>query len=458
MDPPTRHKLETLFNTWMSGLGQGPIFPRDQLATIERALARSRPVGGVHVNPQYMPPQPAYGYPPQQADDKTSLLHDIQTLLVQKNSRLLMRPDDQVNQSQITALNQVSFGCARDQVDKKLRSLIQSTHLNPEQIASTRQQLNSLFEEDELIAPVVQSPYRHTPPPPAALPNLGNGAASAPAGSDLISSLVMAGLLKADSTPATDHSLMMAPKSSSHVSAAIAERDSIRLTNADIQHKRPNVVHLLYGALPLQCMQCGLRFPETDSGKKENQTHLDWHFRQNRRVREGLNRGQSRSWFLAEEDWISFKDTPYEDQPEQERAGSQEPGVKANGSAPAPTNGPSRAELEAKYVVAPTDPEIARQPCPICREMFVSVWNEDDEEWIWKNAVNINGKIYHATCHEDARRSALKDPQRRRSQSRSVTPETSSAKKRKVEEVLPKVEEENDLEEERSAKRVASED
>lgn len=33
--------------------------------------------------------------------------------------------------------------------------------------------------------------------------------------------------------------------------------------------------------------------------------HLDSHFRQNRRMKERVKRGLSRSWFVTEEEWIS---------------------------------------------------------------------------------------------------------------------------------------------------------
>jgi hypothetical protein len=62
--------------------------------------------------------------------------------------------------------------------------------------------------------------------------------------------------------------------------------------------KRPNIVHLLYDRLPVQCKQCGVRFTDDTLGKREMEDHLDMHFRQNRKANQNIGRGHSRSWFV----------------------------------------------------------------------------------------------------------------------------------------------------------------
>lgn len=62
--------------------------------------------------------------------------------------------------------------------------------------------------------------------------------------------------------------------------------------------KRPNIDHLLYDRLPVQCKQCGVRFTDDTLGKKEMEDHLDMHFRQNRKASQNIGRGHSRSWFV----------------------------------------------------------------------------------------------------------------------------------------------------------------
>lgn len=45
------------------------------------------------------------------------------------------------------------------------------------------------------------------------------------------------------------------------------------------------------------------------------------------------------------------------------------------------------------------------QVCPICHEAFEQFWEEDHEEWHFKDAVRINEIVYHVTCYEDAKES-----------------------------------------------------
>nr|CAG8537884.1 393_t:CDS:2 [Entrophospora candida] len=101
--------------------------------------------------------------------------------------------------------------------------------------------------------------------------------------------------------------------------------EKIQLTSHDIQCKRVGVVAILYDALPSQCKQCGIRYAK-DS--KKIGIHLDWHFRQNRKMKEKAKKAQKK---------------------------------------------------------------------------FQVFWNDNEEEWMFRNAVEINdGIICHATCHADA--------------------------------------------------------
>lgn len=45
--------------------------------------------------------------------------------------------------------------------------------------------------------------------------------------------------------------------------------------------------------LPERCRTCGIRMPE---GEEKMQAHMDWHFRRNRKDREGQGRGAHRKW------------------------------------------------------------------------------------------------------------------------------------------------------------------
>ena len=51
------------------------------------------------------------------------------------------------------------------------------------------------------------------------------------------------------------------------------------------------------------------------------------------------------------------------------------------------------AELHARFVVVPAGDEAKHITCPICKEVFKSEFNEDDEEWIWRNAIKVDDKV-----------------------------------------------------------------
>jgi len=56
------------------------------------------------------------------------------------------------------------------------------------------------------------------------------------------------------------------------------------------------------------------------------------------------------------------------------------------------------------FVIAPIDdPEAATKPCPICKELFKAEMSQDEDDFIWKNAVNIKGVYYHGSCHYSAK-------------------------------------------------------
>ena len=45
------------------------------------------------------------------------------------------------------------------------------------------------------------------------------------------------------------------------------------------------------------------------------------------------------------------------------------------------------AELKAMFVIVPPGDEAKAISCPICKEPLKSEFLEDDEEWVWRNAI-----------------------------------------------------------------------
>jgi hypothetical protein len=51
------------------------------------------------------------------------------------------------------------------------------------------------------------------------------------------------------------------------------------------------------------------------------------------------------------------------------------------------------AELHAFYVVVPPGDEAKPISCPICKELLKSEFLEDDEDWVWKNAIKKDDQV-----------------------------------------------------------------
>lgn len=148
--------------------------------------------------------------------------------------------------------------------------------------------------------------------------------------------------------------------------------------------------------------------------------HLDSHFRQNRRMKERVKRGLSRSWFVTEDEWISGAggelashqgkppfsfftclEMPYQTHINvyvaptfltDSTSGSGSAHQHGNvGGSPSAQAGSETIGPDSQMVVMPD--ENNRKPCPICGERFVDFWNDDEEEWMYKNAVLVDNTV-----------------------------------------------------------------
>ena len=51
------------------------------------------------------------------------------------------------------------------------------------------------------------------------------------------------------------------------------------------------------------------------------------------------------------------------------------------------------AELRAMFVVVPPGDEAKAISCPICKEPLKSEFLEDDEDWVWRNAIKKDDRV-----------------------------------------------------------------
>ncbi|KAF9989562.1 hypothetical protein BGZ75_005878 [Mortierella antarctica] len=200
----------------------------------------------------------------------------------------------------------------------------------------------------------------------------------------------------------------------SELDQSVMSLGRIELISQDIQRRRPAAIQVMYGVPPLQCNQCGYRCPKAADAQKKMDAHLDWHFRQNRRLKDKAKKSHSRSWLVGEEDWIHSR--------EGDLGHNQQPVFFDFASG---VNKTSKDEMALQEEIAALKEQISSESsliqnlavpeseaaiviakgCSICKEKFIKVWNEAEEEWSYKNATVIDKMIYHATCHADLVRS-----------------------------------------------------
>ncbi|RVX66780.1 hypothetical protein B0A52_08973 [Exophiala mesophila] len=259
--------------------------------------------------------------------------------------------------------------------------------------------LNSIFNTTNLAELLRVTQQSQSQQPTAPLPGLGSQVQSgvntpvtngygntapptAPLESSFFAQLRASGLLSSVATPV--------PGTTSQGSTSEA-----RFTSAWVRMSRPHLVHSFLHARPNQCSTCGRRFSSDDIGRDKKAAHLDWHFKTKERMLEAEKRGQNRSWYVDERDWISSKE--YEDD-----------GGEANG---APSNGAPIVK-KVDFVRAPTDPVLRSLPCPIDQEPFKSEWSEEVQDFIWKDAIFVGGRYYHASCYAEVSKGRERDRDR----------------------------------------------
>ncbi|BGP49301.1 mRNA 3' end processing factor [Rhodotorula kratochvilovae] len=444
-DPSTRTKLEELLGTWKTGGPDGgELFrtadePREGGRVqrgIESALfgARGRGdgIGGRAVKDAEM-----YNAGVQQlphtatSTERSGVLYDVRRLLALRTETATSDPADANNQSQIGAL-------------KKLESLILNTQLTTGQVNQIRAQLKALTPAPA-PPPPAPAPVPAPAPLPAALatpaftpaasltPQLAPAAPVAPAAAapnplmggidlSLLSQLSASGALanlfapalaaevKPEIKPDVGTGEGDASASAKDEMALAWEEEILRLnvglSNAEVAAPRPHAPTHLYLPLSLSCAQCALRLFPTAVGKKKMDAHLDWHFKHKRRIREAQGRTAGRGWFTEEEAWYSSDETTGEVAPSAgfTTSSASDPSAPSS-TAAAKAAAVDRAALRALKVPVPAGEggaALGERPCPVCQDKLKSEWSDDEEEWVWWNAVVVDGVLYHATCHAEA--------------------------------------------------------
>jgi len=220
----------------------------------------------------------------------------------------------------------------------------------------------------------------------------------------------------------------------------------IRITQDDIKRKSKRLVDIILNPHSNVCKQCGSRFPhhppKSSVYYKTPQAafpaHMDFHFRRNRKLKESDKRLSFRHMYPSLQDWIANTVTEVETGPTffdshlSSDANNSHTSVASGGGVGGKNNdkrkssekasrpssgghhhrhhrhhrvhhvGGSEDEAESynddqlNMVIAPEGS--ANLKCGICEEGFEVIWEEDEEEWMMKNAM-MDGQIYyHKSC------------------------------------------------------------
>ncbi|KAL8801173.1 MAG: hypothetical protein Q9200_007025 [Gallowayella weberi] len=178
-------------------------------------------------------------------------------------------------------------------------------------------------------------------------------------------------------------------------------RNDVELTNASLKIPRLDLIRAkLFDARPNQCSTCAQRFSSTEEGKKEKARHLDLHFRYNRRPDKSSKVIYNRSWYVDEMEWIKSRDNLDEELEDGKSA-------QAKAAAEAAKNDPRN-----KTVPAPSDPSLRNVPCPICQDKFEPSWDVARQDFVWRDAIEIGSRVYHASCHAEIKKEGANTPMR----------------------------------------------
>lgn len=167
-------------------------------------------------------------------------------------------------------------------------------------------------------------------------------------------------------------------------------------TSSSFKTPKPELLRYFFDMRPNRCNTCGRRFTSDEFGRAKKARHLDWHFKTRTRLVETERRGAQRSWYVDEREWIKSREFEDDEGPAEENG---------DGSRLSPSAGGAnvKAKKEA-FVRVPNNAKLRSEPCPICQEKFESTWSEELQDFIWRDAIEVGNRVYHASCFHEATR------------------------------------------------------
>ncbi|CAO3649943.1 unnamed protein product [Mucor hiemalis] len=397
-DNTVRKSFERLLQTWKNGMpGGNPVFPRHIIESIERSIIYIREKSlnnsltyqnnvnnnkAIHVNPNFVNKEPRINTrdprnrSPQVNAAKTtvsstSLLSQLQSMLPATQTTHISN-NDPVSQivSQIKAILPTLPPAQASSIEQYLSQIaspsLSASTLPPSTLSYPSNNIIQQQQQQQPSPPPPSLPQQsHSSPVLSSVPNISAKVDTA----DLLKSLTSLGYLS-PSPPITKPTQETSKNETNTTSPG--KFGLFLLDSKDLQVVRPGAIELLYSDEPLQCKQCGFRYPKTEKGQAKMDAHLDSHFRQNRKMKERVKRGLSRSWFVTVDEWISGEGGELMSQ--QAPAFLHDSVGQANSKSTDKSNQIITEEAidPDSFTVIMPNPGM-RKPCPVCGEKFIEI-------------------------------------------------------------------------------------
>lgn len=414
----TRARLVKMYDLWKIFRVKGtnlPLFPSEQMEKIDTFLTQA----GFRraETPKYSSQQ---------------LISDIDTLLPIMQKRLEQNLSDTALSGRCTALTE-------------LRLLLQSLELKQNELAGILEKLTAMKHQELAAVPSTPITPATTPAPTPRASGAFTASLTAatpevkppPRALGLFDDLIASGLVKVDqslkpgskpvyelvmprvkylssapgvpSTNALEQLLMDANLSNQSQYEQIKFKEIVKVSKKLTENGTfasnlqkfvtgnvldASTIQVLYETKSLKCAQCGKRFTNDDAGAARKRTHLDWHFRINKKLANIKSNIQSRNWYLDDYEWVKFDDN------ELLEYGSTS--VKKETSV-------ASLQSQPQYVVIPSTESNMNNTCSICREQIKASYNDQLGEWVWDACMYVPGnksgrKIVHVACFQEASR------------------------------------------------------
>lgn len=87
-------------------------------------------------------------------------------------------------------------------------------------------------------------------------------------------------------------------------------------------------------------------------------------------------------------------------------------GAKASQAQAAAAAEAAQKDPKNKFILVPSDHALANTPCPICQEPFEKSYDDSISDWVWKDAIKIGSRVYHASEYAELKSDGGHTPNR----------------------------------------------